>query len=657
MAMIMKNKILACLFSITLLLGISSCTDLLELEPLDKTSAEDLLASTKGLKTLMATLYNSIPMEDFSFYPADGGFNKYGWGGGLQSTFRLPMYTDEATASAGSGVGPVVFSYWPYSEIRQTNKFFESLEKVKADLNETTYKQLKSEAHFIRAYIYFGLAKRYGGVPLIDKVLDGEYVAGSGNEGLYIPRSTEKETWNFILKELDLAIENMPVVSDAAEGKYRATKWAALALKSRVALHAASVAKYWNHAPLSGDAVSSNLAKMDAADATVFYQQCIDASTQLIENGGFSLYKPHPADRTEAAKNFQNLFLTSNEEIIFVKAYLDGTSVPNQGHSWDIYYNPSQTSPGFHKWGRYSPTLDLADVFEDYSDNGKGESAKIVTRTDGNEDYIYTDPNRIDLSLPFKQYDDPMEPFLNKDARFQASIIFPGATWKNTKIVIQGGMIKSNGKVVAYATDSETKNGVTYYTYGAEGAAEFSGFYKMGSSDDANYTCSGFLIRKYLQEGKTVMGVSNSSTTPFIDFRLAEIFLNYAEAVAESGQGDAAKAKGYLNALRKRAGHQDEISLTLANVLKERKVELAFEGFRYWDLMRRREFHTLFAGTRRTALVPMVDLRGDVPKYIFVRANNYYDEFANGRTFPADNGYYQSIPGRNTNNLIENPGH
>lgn len=653
----MKNKIIACLFSITFLLGISSCTDMLELEPLDKTSAEDLLASTNGLKTLMATLYNSIPMEDFSFYPADGGFNRYGWGGGLQSTFRLPMYTDEATASAGSGVGPVVYSYWPYGEIRQANKFFESLEKVKADLNETTYKQLKSEAHFVRAYIYFGLAKRYGGVPLIDKVLDDEYEAGTDNAGLYIPRNTEKETWSFILKELDLAIENLPALTNSADGKYRATKWAALALKSRVALHAASVAKYWNQAPLSGEAVSANLSKMDAADAAAFYQQCIDASTQLINNGGFALYKPTPADPAEAARNFQNLFLTSNEEIIFVKAYLDGTSVANQGHSWDILYNPSQTSPGFHKWGRYSPTLDLADIFEDYSDDGKGESSKIVTRTDGVEDYVYTDPNRVDLSLPFKQYDDLYEPFANKDARFLASVIVPGATWKNTKIVIQGGMVKSNGKVVAYASDSETKNGVTYYTYGAEGTSEFSGFYKMGSSDDANFTCSGFLVRKYLQEGTTVQGVSNSSTTPFIDFRLAEIYLNYAEAVAESGQGDASKARGYLNALRKRAGHQDEIPLTLDNVLKERRVELAFEGFRYWDLMRRREFHSLFSGTRRTALIPMVDLRGDTPKYIFVRANNYYDEFSNGRTFPADNGYYQSIPGRNTNNLIENPGH
>ena len=653
----MKRKIISLLFSLYLLLGTVGCSDMLELQPLDKTSAEDLLASTKGLKTLMATLYNSIPMEDFSFYPADGGFNRYGWGGGLQSTFRLPMYTDEATASAGSGVGPITISYWPYAEIRQANLFFESLEKVKSTLNEQTYKQLKSEAHFVRGYIYYGLAKRYGGVPLVDKVLDGEYVAGSPNEGLYIPRSTEKETWNFILNELDLAIENLPEAANAADGKYRATKWAALALKSRVALHAASVAKYWNNAPLSGEAVTQNLAKMEASDAAAFYQACIQASAELINNGGFSLYKSNPANQDEASKNFQNLFVTENEEIIFVKAYLDGTSVANQGHSWDIYYNPSQTSPGFHKWGRFSPTLDIADIFEDYADNGTGASARIVTRTDGNEDYIYTNPNSINLDLPFKQYNDLYEPFAGKDARFLASVIVPGAIWKNTKIIIQGGMVKSNGNVVAYASDSETKGGITYYTYGAEGNAEFSGFYKMGSSDDANFSCSGFLVKKYLQEGKTVLGVSNSSTTPFIDFRLAEVYLNYAEAVIESGSGDASLARGYINALRKRAGHKDEIPLTLENVLKERRVELAFEGFRYWDLTRRREFHSVFNGTRRTALVPMVDLRGDTPKYIFVRVNNYYDEFSNGRTFPAATGYYQSIPGRNTNNLVENPGH
>lgn len=653
----MKRKILPYIISFALVFGISGCSDLLELEPLDKTSAEDLLESSNGLKTLMATLYNAIPMEDFSYYPSDGGFNRHGWGGGMQSTFKLSMYTDESTASAGTGVGPVSFGYWPYSSIRQANMFFRSLETKKDDLNEATYNKLKSEAHFVRAYIYFGLAKRYGGVPIIDEVLDGYYKPGSTNEELYIPRSTEKETWNFIISELDKAIEYLPSEPSSADGKYRATKWAALALKSRVALHAASVAKYWSNAPLSGDAVNQNLARMEAGDANAFYQASIDASTALINSGRFSLYKASPANPAEAAANFQNLFLTTNEEQIFVKAYLDGTTVANQGHCWDIVFSPSQASPGFHKFGRFSPTLDMVDLFEDYSDNGTGASAKIQTRTDGNENYVYSNPSQVDVNAPFKKYDDLYEPFRNKDARLLASVIVPGATYKGVKIIMQGGMIKSNGSVVAYSTDSEIKNGVKYFSYGAEGPASFSGFYKIGSADDANYSNSGFLIKKYLQEGKTVLGSENSSTTPFIDMRLGEIYLNYAEAVAESGLGDPVLAASYINSLRKRAGHTDQIPFTLENVLKERRVELAFEGFRYWDLVRRREFHQLFAGTRRTVLVPMVDLREATPKYIFVRANNYYDEYNNGRTFNASNGYYESIPGRSTNKLVENPGY
>ncbi len=176
----------------------------------------------------------------------------------------------------------------------------------------------------------------------------------------------------------------------------------------------------------------------------------------------------------------------------------------------------------------------------------------------------------------------------------------------------------------------------------------------MGQSDDANYSSSGFLVKKYLQEDVTVLGADNSSDTDWIDMRLAEIYLNYAEAVAETGSGDASLAAGLLNALRRRAGHTDQIPLTLHNVLKERQVELAFEGHRYWDLVRRREYHKTFDFFKRKALVPMIDLREHEPAYIFVRANNYYDENAGGRTFQPYR-YYMSIPGRNTNNLVQNP--
>lgn len=654
----MKRKILSILAAFLIFTG---CNDFLELSPLDKISGEQLLEDQGAIKTLLARLYSSMPVEDFAYKPhVSNGFNYHGWGG-VDYIIMTSFYTDEASRSdGGQGIGPINDQFWPYTQIREVNLFFENLETVKAagSITEDEYKRLKSEAHFVRAYIYFGLAKRYGGVPLIDKVLDDDYVPGSDNSNLFIPRSTEKATWEFVLGECDLAIENLPSAVKGDEGKYRADKWAAYGLKSRVALHAASVAKYWDKAPLSGDAVTQKLVGgMTSADADFFYTECLSASKAIIDNSGKSLYMPNPATPADAVKNYQNLFLTANNEIIFSKAYLDGTTVTNQGHSFDIYYSPSQVSPGYHKFGRFSPTLNIVDAYEDYTDDGTGKSAKIVTRTDGNEDLVIADPKTLNVNLPFKKYDNPYEPFKNKDARLLASIIVPGATFKNVTIIMQGGMIKQNGSVIAYADGNDVgKDGKTYYAFGAQSPASYSGFYGMGRSDDASFTSTGFNIKKFLQEGVTVKGAEGSSTTSWIDIRLAEIYLNYAEAAVESGKGDQALAAKLVNDIRKRAGHKDNIPGTLENVLKERRVELAFEGFRYWDLIRRRDYHSIFSSGRRLALVPMVDLREEQPQYIFVRANFYYDEYAGGRTFQ-QHRYYQAIVGRNTNNLVENPGY
>ena len=131
--------------------------------------------------------------------------------------------------------------------------------------------------------------------------------------------------------------------------------------------------------------------------------------------------------------------------------------------------------------------------------------------------------------------------------------------------------------------------------------------------------------------------------------RYAEVLLNYAEAVAESGLGDPTLAKTCLNETRHRAGFVKEIPLTLENVLRERRAELSFEQTRAWDLIRRREFDDKFNNTRRTALAPVLDLR--TMKYIFVRK---YARNCNGKTFP-DQAYYHSIPGTGSNGLVQNP--
>lgn len=663
----MKKNILS-IFSLCALMGLSGCNAFLELEPLDKVSPDQLLETEGGVKALLANIYTMIPMEDFNYRP-NNGFNQRGYDG-VNETTNLAFLTDEATRSDGGvGIGYEGFNYWPYGDIRQVNIFMQNVEKAKeaGTISVADADRMTGEAHFARAYMYYGLVKRYGGVPLIDKVQDDDYADG-GPGAVAVPRSTELDTWKFVLNECTLAAATLP---DATSGSdlYRVTKWAAYALKSRVALHAASVAKYWNLAPLAGEAVTQKLVGgMTSADADAFYKECIEASKFLIENSGKSLYKPAPATVKEAASNFQALFLNDqNEEVIFSKAYLNGTTNTNQGHSYAQFNILPQVNPGALKYGRFNPMLEIVDLFEDYTDDGTGKSAKIVTRTDGNEDaYIPNFHNMNNasvvntlMSVPFVKYNDLYEPFANKDARLLASVVVPGSSYAGTEIIIQGGFIKDNNSYVAYSNESTQKNGTTYYALGAEGETMFSGFNNVNSGEDANWTATGFGVRKYMPEGESMSPDRLSSTTSYIDMRLAEVYLNYAEAVVEngSGLGDKELAENYLNALRRRAGHTDRISLTLESVLKERRVEMAFEGKRFWDMNRRREFHTEFSNNRiRKALVPMLDLRGAEPKYVFARVNYFGDETRGGRTFQNIN-YYRGIPNIATNGLVQNPGH
>ena len=663
----MKKNILS-IFSLCALMGLSGCNAFLELEPLDKVSPDQLLETEGGVKALLANIYTMIPMEDFNYRP-NAGFNQRGYDG-VNETTNLAFLTDEATRSDGGvGIGYEGFNYWPYGDIRQVNIFMQNVEKAKeaGTISVADADRMTGEAHFARAYMYYGLVKRYGGVPLIDKVQDDDYANG-GPGAVAVPRSTELDTWKFVLNECTLAAATLP---DATSGSdlYRVTKWAAYALKSRVALHAASVAKYWNLAPLAGEAVTQKLVGgMTSADADAFYKECIEASKFRIENSGKSLYKPTPATVKEAASNFQALFLNDqNEEVIFSKAYLNGTTNTNQGHSYAQFNILPQVNPGALKYGRFNPMLEIVDLFEDYTDDGTGKSAKIVTRTDGNEDaYIANFHNMNNasvvntlMSVPFVKYNDLYEPFANKDARLLASVVVPGSSYAGTEIIIQGGFIKDNNSYVAYSNESTQKNGTTYYALGAEGETMFSGFNNVNSGEDANWTATGFGVRKYMPEGESMSPDRLSSTTSYIDMRLAEVYLNYAEAVVENGSGfgDKELAENYLNALRRRAGHTDRISLTLESVLKERRVEMAFEGKRFWDMNRRREFHTEFSNNRiRKALVPMLDLRGAEPKYVFARVNYFGDETRGGRTFQNIN-YYRGIPNIATNGLVQNPGH
>ncbi len=629
---------------------LAGCNDVLDINPVNKIPADKLFSTPEGVEAHMANLYGRLPIEDFTYSP-NRGFN-IGVGTDVNNSgFMAAHFCDEAIHPEYNDWGEEWFDYWEngYTLIRDLNSLLITIPELTI-INEEKKNEILAETYFLRAFTYYALAKRYGGLSIIKQ--PQEY---NGNiEELKVPRSTEKATWDFILEDCDQAISLFGTANET--NVYRANKWVALALKSRAALFAASVAKF-THQPyvsFSGPAADQKLIGIEVVDADHYYAESIDASLQIMNSGKYGLYKPSPMSPDEAASNYKKLFeqpaqcLDGTKEPILMKGYAANTVL---AHNYDVWFSPRQVilDPNLYP-SRMNPTLDFVDSFEDYTDDGTGTTKPIATRVDGNE----TDYNGFSLSTSYLKFsaNEPYEAFAGHDARLHAMVLFPGENFGSTKIIIQGGMVKANGSGFHYRTQAQEvgKDGLTYYTYGAEKGTQYSGF----DPTLGNYTRSGFLFKKFLQIESPVEKAWGKSVQPWIEFRYGEILLNYAEAVIEKSSPTAAEistAKTALNSIRKRAAHTDEIPLTQFNVRKERFVELAFENKRRWDLIRWRTFHKEFENRVRKGLVPFLDLRTNPVTYIYVRVNPMGIE---SKSFDYT-WYYKNIPGTSANGLIQNP--
>ena len=134
-----------------------------------------------------------------------------------------------------------------YKQIRIVNNFLLNIEKTSV-LSEDEKEEIGAEARFIRAMQYFGLVKRYGGVPL--QTIPQEYTTGN-TQALYQARDTEAATYDFIINECKAIYGSLPEVRNS-DAKYRANRGAVLALWSRAALYAGTIAKYSKALTLTG---------------------------------------------------------------------------------------------------------------------------------------------------------------------------------------------------------------------------------------------------------------------------------------------------------------------------------------------------------------------------------------------------------------------
>ncbi len=642
-----KKKIL--LFLIPLLL--SGCSDYLSLQPRNKVTEDIVVRSEEAILAYLANLYGRLPLEDFNWSPYNGFVQGNAWG-----SHDSADWCDEAMNSQFDDIGPEAHDLWAgaYRLIRDINLFISKYDDFQ--MEEGAKARLLGEAYAMRGIVYGELAKRYGGLSLITvpQEFNGDV------ENLKVPRSTELETWRFILKQFDTAISLLPDDTDTR----RLGLWSAYAYKSRYALYAASIAKFSepNGVVYAGEAADKKLVGIDVSDADFFYGEVLSAAEKVMSSGRYGLFRPTPADPDEAAAAYQTLFETPDDclgtpqEPIFCRGYQQRTFLT---HNWDIFNRPIQVANGWKYPGRCNPTLDLVDDYDDYTDDGLSNTGvRVLTTVGGTGD---TDYNGYDAGKNYLKFDNPLDIFARKDARLHATLILPGSTYKNTKIIIQGGLVKADGSAIFRTGVGDGgvvgKDGLSYYTYGAADKMRYSGFDPTGSG---SYTRSGFLVRKWMQESRTVPAETGYGDNTWIDMRYAEVLLNYAEAAVEIStrtDGQNRKAQDAINAIRHRAAHTDELRISgnlnndRALVRNERRVELALENKRYWDLFRWRTFHTSFVSRKKMSLVPFIDLREDPPQYIFVRM--YMPEFI-GQTFDYMR-YYRQIPGISNSSLVQNP--
>ncbi|WP_294182884.1 RagB/SusD family nutrient uptake outer membrane protein [uncultured Sphingobacterium sp.] len=515
--------------------------------------------------------------------------------------------------------------YWDYGLIRDLNLSLENIDQFSTQLSDAQRKQYKAEIRFIRAFVYFELVKRMGGVPIVTTQLIYDF---SGDPTpLQVARAKEHEVYDFIYKELEEIKDDLDAFKDS---RTRANRYTVLALESRAMLYAGSIAKY-NNLMASPITTAGGEIGIPANMATEYYTKSLKASKELM-SGPFALYNDNP---DKGANFYDMLNKKTGKEVIFAKDFAVSLKVHRFAYD-NIVRSLTEDNESS---STISPSLSLVESFN-YLDGSKGT---LHDKTAGGAYIAYQNISDI---------------FANKDARLYGTVIYPGTSFKSRDVSIQAGVaVWENG---AYQFTTSPVLGKNYETGGL-----WTGF--DGPLYDAqDVSNTGFYIRKFVSDAPAASTRGTSAANWWPWFRLGEIYLNASEAAFELGQtGDATT---YVNKLRERAGFaaNSVSNLTMDIIRNERRVELAFEDHRYYDLKRWRMAHLVWDGSENDRNAVVYGLYAyrvvrpghpDDGKYIYERVRPA--RFRKARFFRMAN-YYASISQDVINKnpkIVRNPFH
>ena len=534
MKQILKIFIILLIVSLT-----SSCEkDFLKLEPLSDYSDAAVWKDPALIQTFVNNIYRNAlgwpySIERLSDYVDESHFTP-DWD---VTNFNKSLITSDGLMGwqvSWATPHTLHFRWGPlYSNVRACNIFFEKTEGV--DFGDAAANaevdRMRGEVHFLRAYTYHYLAALYGGVPIITSPY------GLSDE-FEVARNTYEETMNFIISDLDAAAALLPPEA-AKDGQ--ATEGAALHLKARALLYAASDVHHTQSSYAPGYSNPELLGYTGGSQASR-WQAAKDAALAVIGLNRYSLVNPSPAPTDDIAQDFIDYFISygPESEDILLQYFTPKTDENWDGYNPALYCGPN----GYHNWGNNVPLGELVD------------------------DYEMADGTSFDWSNPVHKAD----PYVNREARFYATILYEGADWRVRPSDVQG-------------IDPWNKIQVGH-VYNMGGELIVPGVdTRSGPIEDWNGGKSGYYVKKFVDPSVDPQYVKQD--VPFRHFRYAEALLNAAEACIELNED--VNAQGYLNEIRARAG-QPDITATGAALRDayrhERRIEMAYEDQRFWDVRR-----------------------------------------------------------------------
>jgi hypothetical protein len=666
--------------SIVLLFGLLCCVSCVEMDipPKNIFTDESFLSNESGMDIYLSRMYSLMPFEEFR-YGAWRGFNNSwlvapgveGTGEALNRDGICEAFTHEDNP------------YWgdAFVLLRSANYLLENLPEFRSSFPEPTYNHYLGEAYFVRATVFYAMAKRYGGAPLVTRVIP--YPAEK--DVLEEPRATEEATWNQVLDDYDRAIE---LLQPRSPKTGYANRYVALSFKSEAMLYAGSVAKYNETVTgrLTGFGSKTGVRVVGFAEdsweaaSKKYFREAYTAAREVMDNGGYSLYKRKTGDREAQYQNMVDMFsdLTSSENI-YVKQY----EFPALTHGFDAYSAPyifrNPLSSGT------CPSLDFLELYEGFERYPNG-TVKVTT---GNSNTQGT----------YLLYDKPMDFFANAEPRLRAYVIFPGDYFRNREMEIRAGVYTGATPISPLFTDYSYSTANSFYQQlpaaGAGGALKVSPnagsdqtivtlpdgstMYAAGENgpfyNNGEGNLTGLYGRKWLNTDPSFAGGEGMSEQPFIIMRYAEVLLNAAEAgieLALAGESSPVPGDNLLqvateavNAIRERAGATlltGSLPGTTEGrntVRKERRKELPFEYKTLWDLRRWRVNHYesrdgFWGETRDKTIYSSADgveyrFRGLYPFYSSQADKYFFDarfQWVSQKTFRYTTiDYYFAIPG------------